>query len=90
MNIPEQIGPIRGHSGSLSTNLSECLRHWRDYYEQLYKADKKTTFELSRMQKLSSRSIVDTKRLNREIEWSEIVQSVNTLTDYSSPGADFI
>ena len=36
-NLPELIGPVRDASGSLSTDLTQCLRNWQDYYENLYK-----------------------------------------------------
>ena len=29
--VEEQAGPIANREGKLSTTLSECLEHWRDY-----------------------------------------------------------
>ena len=89
--IPEQIRPIRDRNGKLSTCLAECLKNWHDFYKNLYQKPKKLfkldiTF-LQRCRPLKKQQI---REINREISWRELVLAVNTLGDYSSPGADNI
>ena len=89
--IPEQIRPIRNKRGVLSPSLLDCLKNWRDFYKNLYKKPEKllkldTTF----LRKIRSITMQDINHINRDISWQEVVLAVDTLGDYSSPGADNI
>ena len=89
-NTPDKIRPIRNKLGILSTSLAECLKNWREY-KALYRRPKKT-FKLGEsFDKICHPlSASDTSNLNRDISWNELILAVNTLGDYSSPGADQI
>ena len=89
--IPEQIRPIRDLNGMLSTCLAECLKNWRDFYKNLYKKPKKLlNLDITFLQRCRPLTKQQISYINREISWAEVVLAVDTLGDYSSPGADNI
>ena len=67
------------------------MRNWQDYYENLYKKTT-TVANLDPVFNINNFFLEGEQLefLNKEIEWSEVILSVNTLKDYSSPGSDLI
>ena len=87
IRVPDSIRPIRGKTGSLSTSLKQCLKNWRLFYKSLYKKSPDVLI-FKRLFPMLSLGKFDIDYLKKEIEWSEVVLSINTLSDYSSSGAD--
>ena len=77
---PEQFGPIRGISGTLSTSLSQCLENWASYYKNWDRA-KPGTFDYPH---------VENPDLDKPFTYVELVLAVNKLRDNKAPGEDLI
>ena len=81
----EEMVPIRNPQGHLSTNCSETLKNWSEYYKKLYSSDsvKSKPYVLPTPQG-------DHPPLDKDLILSEFLDVIYTLENHTSPGFDNI
>ena len=85
----DYLGPIENDRGKISRGPEECLKNWVNFYTKLYRGPQvKTSLKISNYPQVTKITSETLTTLNGIIIDDEVVQSINTLKDYCSPGAD--
>ena len=82
--VNDEIGPIRNRDGTLSENVSDTLKNWSEFYQNLYCEDAPPR----------KPSVVQTPdedpSLDKDLTLSEFVDIIYSLKHHKSPGLDSI
>ena len=89
----ENFGPIVNKNGQISTSRKQCLKNWKEFYEELYRGtdrELKENTAASEKLKITTLTKAQANRLDKEITMEEIVDAMFTLKADTAAGRDSI